>query len=174
MSYIKTLDAEVDFRDLGSSCVITSVQHSVYEWSSKSGKHSRKYHCKDIYQYRFNYTNSSVTYTSKEEDKKRVGGRCSMTSVVAGSFTVGQVVQCWQPIVADLSWAYSCGDEHCYKIFSPAAELNGAYTQGVVMYYIGIVALPLGALSWCGCCSMSYVFCVQRTRIVSQAKDNKV
>ena len=146
---VESLDAASDFQDLGTACFITQVFHTTKEWSSKSGRSSRTWNCKDMYWYEFTVGNSSQgeLYLSRKEEKTRSKGRCSSTSKVAATFSDGQNVQCWQPLVNDISWAYHCGDDSCFKIFSPQEELNLAYSNGRLMFIIGAVLLPVAGVA---------------------------
>ena len=160
------VDAEEDFESIGS-CTIQQVIHTEdlrteYSQSGGSkGSGGTERHCFDVYDYRFSFEGQQYQ-AAKEELRRDFDGwgdtLCSTSQQKAGSFAMGDVVDCWRrkDVSTELDSVYRCGNlPGCYKIFDPAAEVAAAQGTSTIFMIVGAVGLTLAVLLCCmGCLLM--------------------
>ena len=163
-----SVDPSKDFYSLGEICRINGTHHDAEdktESCTQSGTGSRsgvKKWCEDWYWWDFTVPDvleglvTSVSTTPKARCIPGCSGftcTCGETQPIDAPVSVGDVTECWAPTdLSTLSDVYACGNEGCYKILSPHAEVANLAQDGEATVATGYRLIASG-------CSFLFIFC---------------
>jgi hypothetical protein len=145
-----------DFKSLGINCTINDAQFYERQDFERDGAKTR-YKCFNGQRYSFKIRSSIATHVTGnyETEEWSSATRCwadapsedLRRSVARGDFkdtpmfTIGQIVECWEPTSLPVNNLYKCGNTTCIKVVDPQTDKNAAGDEAGSFTAAGVAML---------------------------------